>query len=179
MRRIGTALAVIVGAWVVVSAVAVADEKVKILDACDPATFNATFGPGTCVDRGGHVTVQEFLSLNILPEGHPAWTNSPSYLTVEQGEKVKITNEGGETHTFTKVTAFGGGFIPELNLTESPIAPECASAPFVPNPQVVFIPTGGKLPVKELEVGTHLFQCCIHPWMRTQVKVEVKHDPQE
>ena len=71
MRRIGTVLAVAVGAWAMVSAVAVADEKVKILDACDPATFNATFGPGTCVDRGGHVTVQEFLSLNILPEGHP------------------------------------------------------------------------------------------------------------
>ena len=163
MRRIGTVLVVVVGAWNGVGGGGSGREGEKMGNARDPATFNATFGPGTCVDRGGHVTVQEFLSLNILPEGHPAWSNSPSYLTIEQGEKVRIINEGGETHTFTKVTAFGGGFIPDLNLAESPIAPECATAPGIANPAVVFIPAGGKLSEKNLGQGTHLFQCCIHP----------------
>ena len=91
---------------------------------------------------------------------------------------MRIINEGGETHTFTKVTAFGGGFIPDLNLTESPIAPECATAPGIANPAVVFIPAGGKLSEKNLGQGTHLFQCCIHPWMRAAIKV-VEEDKED
>ncbi len=71
MRRIGLVLALMVGALAMVTAVAVADEKVRILDACDPDTFNAAVGPGTCADVGGDVTFVEFLSDAILPEGHP------------------------------------------------------------------------------------------------------------
>jgi hypothetical protein len=41
MRRRGIALALVVGTLVTLAAVAVADEKVKILDACDPANLHA------------------------------------------------------------------------------------------------------------------------------------------
>ena len=154
-----------------VTAVAVADEKVRILDACDPDTFNAAVGPGTCADVGGDVTFVEFLSDAILPEGHPGWSNQPSYIRIKPGEKVKVTNEGGETHTLTEVAEFGGGFIPVLNLTESPVAPECVGdTDEDPDPALVFIPAGGKLQITGLGVGTHLFECCIHPWMRAVIK---------
>jgi hypothetical protein len=41
MRSIGMAIALLVGVWTV-GAVNAAADKVKILDKCDPATFNAT-----------------------------------------------------------------------------------------------------------------------------------------
>jgi hypothetical protein len=31
------------------------------------------------------------------------------------GQTVRVTNAGGEGHTFTEVAAFGGGFVPFLN----------------------------------------------------------------
>jgi plastocyanin len=177
MRRIGLALALVVGAWAMMAAVVVADEKVKILDACDATSFNARFGPGVCEDVGGNVTVDEFLSDNVLPEGHPAWTNEPSYITIKAGKRVKVINEGGEVHTFTKVAAFGGGFLPFLNNpTDSTVViPECGSAG-VPHPDLVFLPPGGKMRVAGLSVGTHLFECCIHPWMRAAIKVVDEED---
>ena len=179
MHRIRLVLALVIGAWAMVAAVAVAGEKVRILDACDPATFNAVIGPGTCADVGGDVTFAEFLSPNVLPEGHPGWSNEPSYIRLKPDEKVKITNKGGETHTFTEVAAFGGGFIPLLNLTESPVAPECVSDAGGPDPALVFIPSGGKLQVTGLGVGTHLFECCIHPWMRAAIKVVAEGEEED
>jgi len=46
---------------------------VVILDECDPATFNAAFGPDTChnVVSGGGVALPDFLA--ALPTGHPAF----------------------------------------------------------------------------------------------------------
>ncbi len=179
MRRISLVLALVVSICLMGTTMVVADDKkVTILDACDPATFNAAIGDGTCVDVGGTVTFSEFISPNILPEGHPGWSNQPSYLKIKPGEKVKIMNKGGETHTFTKVAAFGGGFIPLLN-SESPLAPECVSPGGAPNPAVVFIPSGGKREVKGLHTGTHLFECCIHPWMRAAITVEAEGEEKD
>jgi plastocyanin len=178
MQRIGMVFVCLVGALAMVAAVAEADKKVRILDACDPATFNAHFGQVVCADVGGDVTIDEFLSPSVLPEGHPAWTNEPSYLRIKPGERVKVTNEGGEVHTFTEVVAFGGGFQPFLNnpTDSTDIVPECGSAPFVPNPAVVFIPAGGKLEVTGLGVGIHLFECCLHPWVRAAIRVVDEED---
>jgi plastocyanin len=176
MRRIGLALVLVVGALAMMAAVAIADKKVGILDACDPATFNAIV-EGVCADVGGDVTFEEFSSPNVLPEGHPAWSNEPSYIRIKLGERVKVTNKGGEEHTFTEVMAFGGGFIPFLNnpTGSTAVVPECGSAD-VPHPDLIFIPSGGKLEVTGLSVGTHLFECCIHPWMRAAIKVIDKED---
>jgi len=175
MRRRGITLALSVGVWTLVAAVAAAGEKVATWDDCEPVTFNAAIGPGTCADVGGEVTFSEFLS--VLPlAGHPAWRNEPSYLKIKPGEKVTVTNEGGENHTFTEVAVFGGGFIPPLNtpLGLTPV-PECGSvvgSSVVPNPDVVMLAPGARLQVDGLDVGTHLFECCIHPWMRAAIKVE-------
>ena len=162
----------LVGALAMGAGMAVADKKVRILDACDPATFNAMFGAGICADVGGDVTVEEFLSPDVLPEGHPAWTNEPSYIRIKPDERVKVTNEGGEVHTFTEVMAFGGGFFPPLNnpTDSTSVVPECGDAN-APNPALVFIPPWGQQQLTGLGVGTHLFECCIHPWMRAAIKV--------
>ena len=43
------------------------------------------------------------------------------------GDTFVAVNNGGETHTFTEVKAFGGGIVPLLNvLSGNPVpAPEC------------------------------------------------------
>jgi plastocyanin len=119
----------------------------------------------------GDVTVAEFFALLFSPLapggqviGHPSWRNEPSYISIREGQTVRVTNRGGRAHTFTEVTNFGGGFVPPLNGSLAP-APEC-------NPeQVVFVPYGGSQTVTGLEPGLHKFQCCIHPWMRGAVRV--------
>jgi hypothetical protein len=83
-----------------------------------------------------------------------------------------VTNEGGRGHTFTEVAAFGGGMVPPLNkgLTQ---APECLNSSII---AATSLAPGASLELRDLATGNHLFQCCIHPWMRTQVKVEEKHE---
>ena len=82
---------------------------------------------------------------------------------IEPGESVRVTNEGGRLHTFTRVVDFGGGRVPMLNIGLTQ-APECLAG-------VVDMPPGATITVDGLGIGTHKFQCCIHPWMRAAVKV--------
>jgi hypothetical protein len=48
------------------------------------------------------------------------------------------------------------------------MAPECASSGTDP----WLVAPGGRVDVTDLAPGNHSFQCCIHPWMRAQIKVE-------
>jgi plastocyanin len=180
MRSSSSVFVLALGAVALMVTVAGAGERVAVLDECDPATFNAAppTGPGLgtlCeVHFNGAVTFAEFVSL--LPPGHPAWRNEPSWLELKAGKSVNATNEGGEDHTFTAVVAFGGGFVSALNapLGLTPV-PECGSAD-VPSPDVVFLHPGDSVKVEGLGAGTHLFQCCIHPWMRAAIKVQERKE---
>jgi len=177
-------LAVLVGVWITGTKVASAqvnsnDPKVAIVDNCDPVTFNASIGPGTCAmtPHRHDTTFAEFAGLLFSPLaaniiGHPAWNFSPGYISTLGGQTVRITNAGGEAHTFTEVAAFGGGFVPFLNGVGGPAgtvplvqAPACLGTPEVVAP-------GGTVQIKGLSPGVHKFQCCIHPWMRAVVDVE-------
>ena len=142
---------------------------IAILDDCDPndRAWDAT---GGCVRKNGEVSEAEFgaflaspLSLSVI--GHPAWLNEPSYVKVDAGKAVRVTNEGGRLHTFTEVANFGGGRVPPLRMGLTP-APECLT----PNPGAE-MPPGSTIHVDDLSAGTHKFQCCIHPWMRAAIKV--------
>jgi plastocyanin len=142
---------------------------IAILDDCDPtdAAWNAT---GGCVRKNGAITEAEFgaflnspLSLSVV--GHPAWRNEPSYVKVDAGKSVRVTNEGGRLHTFTHVANFGGGRVPPLRTGLTP-APECLT----PNPAAEMLP-GTTIEVDGLSAGTHRYQCCIHPWMTAAIKV--------
>lgn len=142
------------------------DVRVTMMDACEPDTFNAAAGPGTCVRSGG-VTFDEFISQLTKHGSIGAWHFSPPTANVRVGQSFMATNNGGEVHTFTEVQEFGGGILPPLNqLAGVPIeAPECAA--LEPDD---FVRPGGTYQEEVEKTGTLKFQCCIHPWMRLEAK---------
>ena len=176
MRR-SVAIAMLVGAWAIAAVATAGDEKnqqkakVEIYDDCDPADANWD-RTGGCTLEGGRVTEAEFNLLLFSPlsgdsiVGHPAWRMEPAYLRL-LGGTLDAKNEGGRVHTFTEVASFGGGVVPPLNGTLAP-APECATSIRLA-PEATQQMTG-------LTPGNHLFQCCIHPWMRLLVKVESEEE---
>jgi hypothetical protein len=151
---------------------------VQIQDQCNPPTFNAAVGPGTCVGNGA-VTFQQFV--NELTQLHfaPQWHFVPDQLQMTIGQSFIATNMGGEVHSFTEVDAFGGGVVPFLNDLSGRGAtrPECAAAfnlfrggasntSFL-FPGQSFMDTEGPN-----DVGHPvLYQCCIHPWMNETITV--------
>jgi len=160
-------------------------KAVKIRDECDPTTFNAVLGPGACVGDG-KTTFAEFIQELTADQSVEAWRFSPPNFDVVAGKMLLLESRGGETHTFTKVEQFGGGFVPGLNAPSGNPHPRPECAILLPDgrlrPQPVsesniFVeageteagPTAGGaiLPAGE----ESRFQCCIHPWMRTIIKV--------
>ena len=138
---------------------------VKMMDACDPTSFNAAIGAGTCVRNGG-VKFAKFLQLLGKHQKVGAWHFAPAVLNVRVGQELLAVNRGGEEHTFTEVEEFGGGIVPDLNaLAGTPEqAPECLALAAGD-----FVPPGGSTTDDVEEEGTELYQCCIHPWMRAVV----------
>ena len=135
-----------------------------------PLTFERDeAGEGACERRGG-VTFDTFITQIIRLGTAPAWRFAPAHLSIEAGGVIEAANRGGEFHTFTEVAAFGGGCIPELNdLLGLTAVAECA------NPSL--FDTTGAIPGEATETGplaagTHLFQCLLHPWMRTTVEAD-------
>jgi len=181
VRLLAYLLAVLVCVWGVGMTVARAqvksqDPRVALMDNCDPTTFN-----GLCVvlPRPGDTTLTEFFGLLFSPLsttiiGHPAWRFEPSYLDVRAGHTLRVTNSGGEGHTFTEVAVFGGGSIGPLNGQGGPSgtvpltrAPECPA-----NPAALAVLSPGDTVSLKLSAGAHNFMCCIHPWMRAVIDVE-------
>jgi len=141
---------------------------VLIRDECDPATFNAALGPGACV-RQGNVTFDRFMSELTTTQRATAWQFVPPLMTIRVGQSINVQNQGGEIHTFTRVSQFGGGVVPELNTASGNRVP---AAECVTLPSTAEIVSGGAAAVPpDSTVGTALYQCCIHPWMRTTVHV--------
>jgi len=87
---------------------------VSMQDQCDPASFNAALGAGTCT-RQGNVTFAAFNSELNAKGSVAAWRYVPSTLMIHVGQAITAMNDGGETHTFTEVDNFGGGIVPSLN----------------------------------------------------------------
>jgi plastocyanin len=144
------------------------DASVSMQDECDPATFNAALGPGTCV-RQGKVTFGQFNSELAASKSVAEWQFVPTALAVRVGQSIQAMNNGGETHTFTEVAQFGGGMVPALNAASgNPVeAPECTALT-----SVDLVAAGSVFTTApETDVGTEHYQCCIHPWMRTTVTV--------
>jgi plastocyanin len=141
---------------------------VSMKDACDPTTFDAALqDPSACLRNGG-VTFQEFVAQLEKHQRAGAWHFAPPTLNVSEGSTLTAINRGGEVHTFTEVERFGGGIVPLLNnLSGNPTpAPECLAL----SPSD-FVAPGGSFAVTESEAGVEHYQCCIHPWMRTTVRV--------
>ena len=176
--------------YVLLSVLALAQSPftIGIHDACDPGTFTANVGPGTC-KPGQHGTTKFDLFIAELQSDQivGAWRFNPllnatqgtfqlATVNLSSGQTTVLHNTGGETHTFTRVASFGGGFVPDLNLLSgNPIqAPECLQSPsdtfiFVEAGETEAGPTAG---TAALPSGVNHFQCCIHPWMRMTINVQ-------
>jgi hypothetical protein len=167
----GVGLAVFLSIFVApVSAASPAPSKVIFaLDACDPTTFNAAFGAGTCI-RGGGVPLPIFLKEVERQHQSPAWRFAPKSVSLAVNEPVAVKNIGGETHTFTEVDAFGGGFVPELNQLAGNLTPVAECSPT--SPELNLLPAGGSMVETESVPGAHLYMCCIHPWMHAVLNVK-------
>ena len=201
MRHLVVAICVGILAGSLTYANAQATKTIIMRDACDPKSFNAAVGAGTCIS-GNHGNTPFGLFIAELQSDHiaGAWRFNPllnaneghfslARLDLTQGDPTTIQNAGGEEHTFTRVDKFAGGFIPPLiGLSGNPdSAPECAqvvNGTLVPQPesaanQVVEAgktesgPTAGSA---ALPNGVSKWQCCIHPWMRMMVVVHEKEN---
>ena len=158
------------GLFTRVAAFGPAERLVSMMDGCDPQTFNAVFGDGTCLRNGG-VRLDDFLSLLGQHGSVGAWHFSPPTGQIEPGTTLVAVNRGGEVHTFTEVEEFGGGFIQLLNdLSGNPVpADECTHLE-----DDDFVPPGGTYTeqVASNASGTIKVQCCIHPWMRFEARIK-------
>lgn len=153
-----------------ISALSGGNPEVRASDDCDPATFGTLCNPAF----NGDTTRDEFTAELTKTQKVGAWKYS-SPVNVNAGRNVILTSRAGETHTFTVVANFGGGFVPGLNtLSGNPVpAPECLAAP---GPTNISLPSGASQvvtagPGKTLPPGKYKVQCCIHPWMRTEIEV--------
>ena len=142
------------------------DVVVNMSDACDPTTFDAAIGPGTCIRSGG-MSFQLFIDTLTKLHFVGPWHFAPPTGNVRVGQTFVASNKGGETHTFTEVDEFGGGIVPLLNQLsgETKVAPECTA--LEPDD---FVAPGGTYREEVEHAGPHKFQCCIHPWMRLEAK---------
>ena len=178
---------------------------IKMWDACDPDSFNAALGTGTCIPgHHGQTVLGDFIG--ELQTDHIAggWRFDPlldvspgtfKLVKVElaPGDQTVLVNNGGETHTFTRVDKFAGGFIALLNgLTGNPVpAPECAKVlgdgSLVPQPETdsnIFVEAGTTEPgptagSSVLPRGVSRWECCVHPWMRMTVVVKHGHEHED
>lgn len=148
-------------------------EKIQALDNCDPASFNAALGPGTCAPvkkSKKPLTFGDFLTQfdPVAHSGPPTWTFSKTHVEIDEGETIRVTNLGGEAHSLTQVPFFGGGCVDPLNeltgLTE--VAADC------PADFATVQAPGETRDISGLTAGTYHFICVIHPWMKATVDVE-------
>jgi plastocyanin len=149
--------------------------QVVALDECDPTTFNAALGPDFCknVTLGAFTTLSDLLAAAEAGTPDPGWDFEPDTLAIKKGTIVSVVDQGGEPHTFTEVKAFGNGFIPLLNPgSATSVIPECAGGFSKVAVAKTRILQGSHLDITGLSKGKHLFQCCIHPWMRMEVDVK-------
>jgi len=147
--------------------------QIVALDECDPVTFNAVLGLDFCrnVALGSAITLSDLFAEAAAGTPDPGWDFEPDTVNIKKGTILTVVDQGGEPHTFTEVSQFGGGFIPGLNGGQDTV-PECAGGFSNVAVAKTRILQGSHVEITGLSNGEHLFQCCIHPWMR--VKVEVK-----
>jgi plastocyanin len=177
MKMIGLAMALVLCGGVAAAAGPSSPSLVQIVavDECDPATFNdpAAAGPGFCqnVSLGAFTTLQDLIDEAMAGAPDPNWDFEPDVVTIKKQSTLSVVNQGGEPHTFTEVSHFGGGFFEPLNGGED-VVPECAGGFANLAVAKTRILQGSHLDITGLSKGTHLFECCIHPWMRVEVDVK-------
>ena len=142
---------------------------IGIYDSCDPTSFNAVFNDPTICVRQGHVVFDRFIAELTNTQKAAQWHFAPDNIELSPGASLFAFNKGGEVHTFTHVANFGGGILPLLNDLSGnrTVAPECTT--LAPDD---FVAPGATYTAELNTDALQHFQCCIHPWMRADVKVK-------
>jgi plastocyanin len=176
------------------------NQKIELLDDCNPDDGTWDNVPGGCVKDEGDVSAPEFdaflrsplydnqppfgVEPGLFLVGHPSWRNDPSHIVIREGKKITVKNTGGRPHTLTPVAQFGAGRIPPLNAGFPPappppggpgMAPECGPPPAGQVDPWLLLP-GQRFKITAAGVGIHRLQCCFHPWMRATVRVVEKNE---
>jgi hypothetical protein len=143
--------------------------RIQITDDCDPTTFNAVLGAGGCVGSGT-TTFSEFIAELTAKKVVRSWAFNPSQPPVHPGQTLIARNVGGEAHTFTCVTQFGGGVVPILNTLSGNTTPAvlCPGESFAAS----LVPAGGSRTVVLGGAPQTMYECLIHPWMRATLRVK-------
>jgi plastocyanin len=184
IRALATLLIAPPTLWFVPAPAALAQEEgsrtpvqIVALDECDPTTFNAVLGPDFCKNVAlafvtpFATTFKQLFDEAAAGQPDPGWDFEPDRVSIAKGTPLIVVNQGGEPHTFTEVAKFGGGFIPPLNSGQATV-PECAGGFKDLAVARTRILQGSQLQVTGLSKGEHLFECCIHPWMRVTIDVK-------
>jgi hypothetical protein len=138
-------------------------------DACSPS-FNEALQDPTICNRQGGMPFGVFIKQLEQNKRAGAWRFSAPHVNLRLDDFLTIENRGGETHTFTQVSQFGGGgIVDEINeiLFGTLNPPTFFIGPFdfiAPGEELTWF--GGAM-----GAGTHLFICAIHPWMEETVVV--------
>ena len=177
MKRLVITAAIAFAAALLFVSAAFADRdgarRITVSDDCDAATFNNA-GLGAICDpsAGGETTFADFIAEVAANKAAEDWEFDPGKTSVKSGATLNLRNVGGEFHTFTQVANFGPGVVPPLNVlvfgVPGPPLPEFTGPDGPGNP----LPPGTRLSIQAPTApGTYKFQCGIHPWMRTVLKV--------
>ena len=144
-------------------------QTIGIYDSCDPATFNAVFNDPTICTRQGHVPFDRFIAELTQTQQAAQWHFAPKNVELSPDGSLFAFNKGGEVHTFTRVANFGGGILPLLNdlSGNTTVATECTTLEADD-----FVAPGGTYTAELNTDELQHFQCCIHPWMRANVRVK-------
>lgn len=143
--------------------------EIYMSDDCSPS-FNVALNDPTICNRQGGTPFGVFIQQLTQNKFAGAWHFSAPQVQLSAGSSLTVENRGGETHSITQVTQFGGGgIVAGLNqiLFGTTTPPTFFFGPFN------FVPAGGEttLTPATLTPGTHLFICAIHPWMHETVVV--------
>ena len=169
LRKGGIAAALVVAALPAAPVASANPSEIYANDACSPSFNVALNDPGICTSNGGTpfgVFIQQLQQNKFAG----AWHFSAPRVNVDAGSSLTVENRGGETHTFTQVTQFGGGgIVAPINL----ILFGTATPPTFFFGPPGFMPAGGEvtIPAATLTPGVHRFFCAIHPWMEETVIV--------
>ncbi len=150
-------------------AAAATPAEIYASDACS-TSFNVALNDPTICNRQGGTPFGVFIQQLTQNKSAGAWHFSAPHVNVSAGDSLTVENRGGETHTFSPVSQFGGGgIVPELNL----ILFGTATPPTFFTGPLNFVAAGDEttIPASTLTPGTHLFICAIHPWMEETVVV--------
>ena len=150
--------------------------KVLMFDNCSPSFNEALMDPTVC-NRNGGTPFGVFIQQLEQNGRAGAWHFSSPNLKLRAGDSLTVENRGGEVHSYSPVSRFGGGgVVPDLNeiLFGTPNPPTFfIGATGLPGPPLFFADAGEEttVPASFLTPGTHLFICAIHPWMEGTVVV--------